>query len=359
MAIEVKLPKLGQSMTEASLISFKVNVGDEVKKTDPIFEIETDKVALDVESPAEGFVKFIIAEPGQTLSVGQPILILGDKDEKIPTKLIASLKSKLTPPPPTQKDNDLSLDDTIIAPQAADTNEPIPQIKLGATIPMGRLQKLTAQRMVQSKRQIPAFYMTVNADVTDIVNLRTELNETNKTSDTKQTKISYNVFIIKALAIGLKKFPMMTGQILEDKMVLADKINIGLAVFTDNGLVVPVIKDVANKNITQIAHDTNTLIEKARKNKLQLTDLEAACITVSNLGAFGIESFIPIIIPGQCSILGVGKIADVCTPDNGDMKIRKSVSLTLSVDHKIVNGAYAAQFLDFSRKVLENTPDLV
>ena len=141
MAIEVKLPKLGQSMTEASLISFKVNVGDEVKKTDPIFEIETDKVALDVESPAEGFVKFIIAEPGQTLSVGQPILILGDKDEKIPTKLIASLKSKLTPPPPTQKDNDLSLDDTIIAPQAADTNEPIPQIKLGATIPMGRLQK--------------------------------------------------------------------------------------------------------------------------------------------------------------------------------------------------------------------------
>jgi pyruvate dehydrogenase E2 component (dihydrolipoamide acetyltransferase) len=167
--------------------------------------------------------------------------------------------------------------------------------------------------------------------------------------------ISYNDFIIRAVAIGLQKFPIMTGQLAGNAIKLPCTINIGLAVSTPGGLVVPVVKDAHKKNVKQIAADTKALIEKAQNEKLLLTDLEGACITVSNLGVFGIDSFIPIVIPGQCSILGIGRITDTCVPDNGNVIIRKLMSMTLSVDHKVANGAYAAQFLDFTRKLLEDT----
>ncbi|HDZ69316.1 MAG TPA: hypothetical protein ENH43_02735, partial [Phycisphaerales bacterium] len=100
---------------------------------------------------------------------------------------------------------------------------------------------------------------------------------------------------------------------------------------------------------------SRALIEKAQSNKLELTDLEGGCITVSNLGAFGIESFIPIVVPGQCSILGIGQITDTCVPDNGGFTVRKLMNMTLSVDHKVANGAYAAQFLDYVKNLLEDT----
>jgi len=120
-----------------------------------------------------------------------------------------------------------------------------------------------------------------------------------------------------------------------------------------------VVKDANKKDVKQIAVETQALIEKARNKKLQLTDLEGACITVSNLGGFGVESFIPIVIPGQCSILGIGRITDTCVPDNGNIAVRKLISLALSVDHKVANGAYAGQFLDFVRKQLEDTSTFV
>jgi pyruvate dehydrogenase E2 component (dihydrolipoamide acetyltransferase) len=173
-------------------------------------------------------------------------------------------------------------------------------------------------------------------------------------NETGDVKISYNDFIIKAVAIGLEKFLIMAGQPAGDAIKLPDTINIGLAVSTPGGLVVPVVKDAHKKNVKQIAADTKTLIEKAQSEKLLLTDLEGACITVSNLGVFGIESFVPIVIPGQCSILGIGRINDTCVPENGNVIIRKLMNITLAVDHKVANGAYAAQFLDLVRKLLED-----
>jgi pyruvate dehydrogenase E2 component (dihydrolipoamide acetyltransferase) len=112
---------------------------------------------------------------------------------------------------------------------------------------------------------------------------------------------------------------------------------------------------VDKKDITTIARDSKVLIEKARSNNLKPDDLGPGCITVSNLGALGIESFIPIVVPGQCSILGIGRITDTCIPDDGNILVRKLMNMTLSVDHKVANGAYAAEFLDFVRKLLEDT----
>jgi pyruvate dehydrogenase E2 component (dihydrolipoamide acetyltransferase) len=394
MAREIRLPQLGETMKEGTVVNCLVKVGDEVKRGDVIFEIETDKATLEMESPADGFVKHILAEVDQTLLVGTPILVLGEKDEQVPQSFIDSLKAAapaasaaVAPPaaepvkaePQVSKPagrvmasprakkiaEELGVDLTNLTgtgPGGKITEEDIKkaatskparpvagEIKLGETIAINRLQKITAERMLKSKREIPCFYLTVKADVTELVKLRTKLNETS------DVKISYNDFIIKAVATGLEKFPIMTGQLAGDAIKLADAIHIGLAISVPDGLVAPVVKDVSKKDVRQIARDSLALIERARSNKLSLTDLEGGCITVSNLGSLGIDSFIPIVVPGQCSILGVGQITDTCVPEDSKILVRKLMNMTLSVDHKVTNGAYAAQFLDFVRKLLEDT----
>jgi len=404
MAREIRLPQLGETMDSGTIVNCLVKVGDEVKKGDIIFEIETDKATLEMESPAEGFVKHILAEVGQTLPVGAPILILGEKGEEVPQSFINSLKGTAPTAPtgdtavtviaaetttqqikPTDKvkasprakklAEELGVDLTMVTatgpggriteedvkeaaasklakpaePQvAASEVNPPGRVNLGEKIPVNRLQKITAQRMLQSKLEIPCFYLSVKTDVTELVDLRNKLNKT------REIKVSYNDFIIKAVAIGLEKFPIMTGQLVGDTIHLANSINIGLAIVVPGGLVAPIVKNVNKKDIFQIARDSKTLVEKARSNKLAPADLEGGCITVSNLGAFGIESFIPIVVPGQCSILGIGQITDTCVPDDNGMVIHKLMTMTLSVDHKVANGAYAAQFLDFVRKSLED-----
>ena len=404
MAKEVRLPQLGQTMEEGTVVNCLVKVGDEVKKGDVIFEIETDKATLEMESPADGFVRHILVKVDETLPVGEPLLVLGGKDEDVPQSFIDSLKggaaapesapsAPAAKPAATQSSDeirdtsderrkvmasprakklaaDLGVDlaavtgtgpagkiteqDVKAAAEsrpAAKTNAPVSQaeVKLGQTIPLNRLQKITAERMLKSKREIPCFYLTVRADVTKMVELRTRMNQDG------DVKISYNDFIIKAVATGLEKYPVMTGQLEGETIKLAEGIHIGLAISVPDGLVAPILKDINNKSIKQIASDSKALIEKARSNKLAPTDLEGGCITVSNLGAFGIDNFIPIVVPGQCSILGVGQITETCVPDNGNILVRKLMNMTLSVDHKVANGAYAAQFLDFVRKQLENT----
>jgi len=399
MAREIRLPQLGETMEGGTIVNCLIKVGDQVKKGQVIFEIETDKATLEMESPADGFVKYILAEVNQSLLVGTPILILGEKDEQVPQSFIDSLKAgapasavaaapsaaeqvkaepaagkpagKVLASPRAKKlAEELGVDltnltgtgpggkiteeDVKAASAAKPTRPAVPaaagaEVKLGDTIPLNRLQKITAERMLKSKREIPCFYLTVKADVTDLVKLRTKLNETS------DVKISYNDFIMKAVAIGLEKFPIMTGQLAGDAIKLAEAIHVGLAISVPDGLVAPVVKDVNKKDVKQIARDSLALIERARSNKLSPTDLEGGCITVTNLGAFGIESFIPIVVPGQCSILGIGQITDTCVPEDEKILVRKLMNMTLSVDHKVTNGAYAAQFLDFVRKLLEDT----
>jgi len=341
--IEVKVPRLSQTMEEGTIVNHLVGAGDKIKRGDVIFELEVDKATIEIESPADGFVGYVFAEIGQTLPVGQTILILADNNEKVPQNLIDSLKPVVfVRPGKSAKPKTRTV-------KPAESDEIKSQAKPGNVMPLSRLQKITAQKMLQSKREIPCFYLTVKVDVSNVVELRTKLNQTG------DIKISYNDFIMRAVATGLEKFPIMAGRLEGDNIALAEGINIGLAVFVPEGLVVPVIKDVQKKTITQIAYESRSLIEKARSNKLTPADLEGGCITISNLGPYGVESFIPIVVPGQCSILGIGEITDTCVPDNGNIVVRKLMSMTLSADHRIVNGAYAAEFLDFVRKTLEDT----
>jgi pyruvate dehydrogenase E2 component (dihydrolipoamide acetyltransferase) len=410
MAKEINMPKLGQTMEEGTIVNCLVKVGDEVKKGDVLFEIETDKATLEMESPASGFVKYIVAEVNQTLPVGSPMMVLGDKDEQVPQSLIEKLTSgagltagavttpaaqvpaaaaPLAPEPskpagkimasprakklaeelgvnlatvkgtgPAGKITEQDVQNAAAAKPAAPAPaaQPAPvgptvaagEAKLGSTVKVNRLQRLTADRMLKSKLEIPCFYLTVKVDMTELMALRTRVNETGG------VKVAYNDFIMKAVATGLEKLPLMTGQLVGDAIKLADAIHVGLAISVPDGLVAPLVKGVNKKDVKQIARDSQALIERAKNDKLDLSDLEGGCITVSNLGAFGIESFVPIVVPGQCSILGIGRITDTCVPDNGNILVRKLMNMTLSVDHKVANGAYAAQFLDFVKKMLED-----
>jgi len=356
LATEVRLPQLGQTMQEGTIVEYRVNVGDQVNKGDCIFEIETDKATMEIESPAQGYVKHLLVDVGRTLPVGKPVLILAGKDEKVSDDFLDSLKRENLDAAKTDAPQDVPVPSPASNEFTAST-VPQPELKLGQTVILTQKQKITAQKMLQSKREIPCFYLTVKADVTDLVQLRAQLNQSS------DVRTSYHDFIMRALAVGLRKFPVMTGRFAGNSIELADGIDIGMAITAPDGLVAPIVRNVDQKNIAQIAQDSESLIEKALNNKLTPADLEGGCITISNLGPFGIESFIPIVVPGQCSILGIGRIADTCVPnDTGDSDpqkpgiiVRKLLSLTLSVDHRITNGAYAGQFLDFTRKLLEDT----
>jgi len=408
MAKEIKLPQLGQTMEEGTVVNCLVKIGDEIKKGDVIFEIETDKATLEMESPFGGFVKHILAKVDQTLLVGAPMMILGEKDENVPQSYVDSLlgvksaggspatataapsaePAKAAPEParpagkimasprakklaeelgvdlatlkgtgPAGKITEMDIQKAAEAkrakPAPAAKAAPAPtatagEARLGAAIALNRLQRITAERMLKSKQEIPCFYLTVKADVTNLVARRAEINAAG------DVKVSFNDFIIKAVGTALEKYPIMTGQLAGNAIKLADAIHVGLAISVPDGLVAPLVKEVNKKSLRQIACDSQALVERARNDKLDLSDLEGGCTTVSNLGAFGIESFIPIVVPGQCTILGVGRITDTCVPDNGNILVRKLMNLTLSVDHKVANGAYAAQFLDFVRTLLED-----
>jgi pyruvate dehydrogenase E2 component (dihydrolipoamide acetyltransferase) len=349
MAKEVRLPKFGDTMEQGSIVDCKVSVGDHVKSGDVLFDVETDKATLEIESPADGYVKQIFAEVGGSYRIETPLLVLGDKDERVSDEFLRSLKASTPATPTTAKSRPAKRD------KINDLPMPIPvlpqDLKLGQTIPISKLQKITSEKMLRSKQEIPCFYLNVRADVTDLVAYRAKLNKTS------ETEFAYNDFIIKAIAIGLEKFPIMTGQIDGDDIELAKAIGVGLAISTPEGLIAPIVKDPDKKTVVEIASYSRQLVERAKNNQLTLDDLEGGCITVSNLGAFGVDSFIPIVVPGQCSILGIGKIADICVPtdDSPDtLGVHKMMNMTLSVDHKVANGGYAAQFLDFVKKTLED-----
>ncbi len=395
----VRLPQLGQTMEEGTIVNAFVSAGDKVGKGDVIFEIETDKATLEMESPGEGFVNRIMVEIGETVAVNTPIMLLGAEGQEIGQDYIDSLKAggAAAPQMATPRAETMVAEPAVETPKApggrvfaspraktvaaelgvdlhrvraaagaariteADVRRasqggaakgpagPEPKYNLGDKVPVTRLQKIVAERMLKSKQEIPCFYLNVVVDMTDIVKLRARLNRAG------DVKISFNDFIIRAIAIGLEHYPIMTGQLAGDYIQLADRIDIGLAISTPEGLAAPLVKDVSNKSVRQIAEYSKGLIERAQSNKLTLDDLEGGCITVSNLGGFGIDSFIPIVVPGQCSILGVGRIADTCLPIDGNIIVRKMMNLNLSVDHKVANGADAAQFLDYVKKLLEHT----
>ncbi|MHC4645429.1 MAG: 2-oxo acid dehydrogenase subunit E2 [Planctomycetota bacterium] len=206
--------------------------------------------------------------------------------------------------------------------------------------PLTRIQKLIGKRMLESKRSKPCFYIESSADVTELMGLRGRL------SKSAGVKITSSAFFIRALAQSVSRYPLTVGVLDErDNIKIADAINVGFAVTAPQGLVVPVIRNADTKSLAEIAIAEKLLTENARSNRLTLEQMEAETIALSNLGAYGIDSFVGIVPPPASTILAVGNVVRSVVPTAGRPAVRKVTSLTLSVDHRIISGTYAAEFL--------------
>jgi len=209
----------------------------------------------------------------------------------------------------------------------------------GQRIEPSRIQKLIAGRMLTSKQTQPCFYLTAKAPIDKIIEMRRPL------SKQLGVRISLNDFIIRAMALTVEQNPLMKGTIKNDSLELQADVTVGLAVAAPKGLVVPVVKKANEKSLAQIAQDTMELIEKAKNNKLTLEDLRVPCTTLTALGMFGIESFLPIPSPGQCNIVSMGKIIEYPVVTDGKIESKKCIEFGLAADSRVVTYDYGAKFL--------------
>ena len=237
-----------------------------------------------------------------------------------------------------------------------------PLCKATEYVPLSRIQRLIGERMLASKHSKPCFYLAARADVTELMAMRHDL------SKTLGVKVTSNAFFIHALALAAKQYPMMVGRLVHLEPVdsmptevirIADHVNVGFAVNSPQGLVVPVIRQAETKTLAEIAEQEKRLTNKARSNKLTLEDMEDQTIALSNLGAYDIDSFLGIVPPPVSAILTAGKVVMTPVPWDGHVIVRKMVSLSLAVDHRIVGGEYAARFLQCLTKKLEDPERLV
>jgi pyruvate dehydrogenase E2 component (dihydrolipoamide acetyltransferase) len=216
------------------------------------------------------------------------------------------------------------------------------------------MRRIIGERMLESKQKIPCYHLEIDADVTDLVCLRNKLN-----AKGDGPKLSFNDFVLKACAIALRAFPVVNSRRVEGGIERRGEVNIGFAVGVDDGLIVPVVRDVDRKTIRQVSAESTNLTERARTRKLGPDEYQGGCMTVSNLGMYGIRSFIAIVNPGESTILGLGTVEDRVVFRQGGIQVRKVMALTLSVDHRLVDGMQGAQFLEVIRDGLEAPQRLV
>lgn len=384
MAQIITIPKLGLTMEKGIITHWYVQEGDYISKGEPLFELETDKITDEVESPEDAYIIKILAEKSLEYDVYTPVCVIGEQGEtyEIPLES-AGIQSTIQEAKSENLDNagfqpqcvDVSVKITPVARKLAD-EKGIDISKIKGTGPEGRItredvlavsaekqvctakeiknsepvkaklsgtRKIVAQRMTESKRNIPHVYFRTSVDASSLIKKR---NDSNK-------KYSYNDLIIKAAAQVIEEVPIMNALYVDDAIEYRDSVNIGLAVDRENGLIVPVIKN-AGKSLDEISEDTKAIIDNVKSNKLSPDDLTGGTFTISNLGMYDIDEFTAIINPGESAILAVSKISDKVFADLGVIKIRPEMNLTLSVDHRLIDGAIAAQFLCKLKTILES-----
>ncbi len=217
-------------------------------------------------------------------------------------------------------------------------------------VTLSQMRRTIARRMAESTRTVPHFFLTLTVDAAELVKLRKQITES--TAD-EGFKISFNDMVVKAAALAIRKVPDINVSFAEDSLIRHQRINIGVAVATERGLIVPVVRDVDQKSLGQISRETRDLAERANAGKLQPADYSGGTFTISNLGMFGIEQFNAVINPPEAAILAVGAIAREPAEHDGQIVLRERMKLTLSVDHRALDGAMGARYLQALKQVLE------
>ena len=346
MAKVFRLPRLGKSMKDGMIVASYVKEGDEVGLGDVVFELETDKATFEAESSESGFVRKVLVREGQTVWVDSPLIIIGGKDEEISEDFVDGLIGELNE---KQELGSVGLVTGEIEPVSneelvAAFRTGVAEVQGGGDVSaLDEFRLLTGRKALWSKRNIPCFYLSIDVDVTGLLS-RCDKNEAGDLED----------YVIHSLAVALEHYPLMTGHLEGESIELTENAGIGVAVEVSGAVVSVVIRDVGGKSIEEISQCRSDLVRRVSGGGLEVADIEGACITISNAGVFGVDSYIPIVPEGQCSSLGIGRVKEKWVKSRGEVEARKSVCLSLSIDHRVANGAESAQFLDSVKKLLEN-----
>lgn len=391
---EFKMPEIAESVHEGEIGKILVKEGDYVKREQPLLEVLTDKVNTELPSPYEGYVIKILVKEGDVVSVGTPLIIIGDRlDEKIEKKEIIEeritidnkgeikVERPLAAPAVRKLARELGIDLSLIkgtGPKGRITREDvlnyanrikeevkeeIKEIKierkeaLEEVIPIRGIRRKIAEHLRLSKDRAVHTLHVDEIDMTEIVKLRERLK---KLADEQNVKLTYLPFIMKAVATALKKHPYFNAIVDDEKgeIILKKYYNIGVAVDTPDGLIVPVIKDVDKKSIIQIAKELEDISNRAREGKLSLEELQDGTFSITNVGSIGGVFAFPVIDYPRVAILGTHKIKKVpVVNDKDEIVIRYMMFVSLSFDHRVVDGAEAARFTRTLSRILEN-PDI-
>lgn len=386
MVTKVIMPKLGETMEEGEIIQWLKKEGERVKEGEPLLEIATDKANMEVEATASGFLKKIVAEQGKIVPVTGVIAYITEKiEEEIPSEGSKQEVKEAGTPPEKKREKeekvrevrktDLLKSSPLARKLARDRGIDLREVK--GTGPEGRIvkedvlrliekekkvsekkgltlsrvEKLIAEKMTRSKREIPHFYLSIEVDFSQVAVVRQHLRE--EFEKEKGLHLTYTDFLVKTCARALALFPRVNSYYEEDQIKLISQVNIGLAIAREQGLIVPVIKEADKKNLFAIGQERVNLVKKANENSLSLKDLEGGTFTLSNLGMMGIKRFTPIINPPEACILGVGEIKSKPVVVGDRVEIAPLMEMTLSCDHRVVDGYLGARFLEQIKKGLE------
>jgi pyruvate dehydrogenase E2 component (dihydrolipoamide acetyltransferase) len=410
----ILMPRLSDTMTEGVIAGWHKKVGDTVKKGDLLADVETDKATMELESYKEGKLLYIGAQKGDKVPVNALLCIIGDEKKVDVEKIVAAAKGGVTSggaakaqpeaaaqtqtastqaetaAPATNTGNGRVIASPLAKKLASEKGIDISKVAgsgdggriikrdvdnytpaagggqqaAAATaqpgkapavagqvsfeeVPVSQMRKVIAKRLSESKFTAPEFYLTMEINMDKAVESRAKINEI------APVKISFNDMVLKACAIALKQHPKVNSSWLGDKIRVNHHVNIGVAVAVEEGLLVPVVRFADLKSLSQIGAEVKEFAKKAKDKKLQPSDWEGSTFTISNLGMFGIEEFTAIINPPDSCILAVGAINQVPVVKNGQIVVGNVMKVTLTCDHRVVDGATGAAFLQTLQQLLE------
>ncbi|HUI31224.1 MAG TPA: pyruvate dehydrogenase complex dihydrolipoamide acetyltransferase [Candidatus Acidoferrales bacterium] len=403
MAVRIQMPKLSDTMDTGRIVRWLKKEGEKVVPGDVIAEVETDKANMDMEAYDEGTLLKIVAKEGDRVPIGGLIAILGNAGEDISASVretgsvpdaqeserheAQSSPEKITPlaqvtapslsKTESSKGNGRLKASPLAKRLARERGIDIGDVKGSGTggrivkrdveasmtskrravvssgefkdESLSMMREAIARRLSQSNIEAPHFFLTVEVKMENAIAFRESLNSFNE-----ESKISFNDIIVKACAAALQEHPEVNATFMKDKIRMFGDVHIGVAVAIDDGLITPVIRDVDKKGLRDISIETKGLAAKARERKLKPEEYSGSTFTVSNLGMFGVDEFTAIINPPEAAILAVGAIVEKPVVEDGQIRIGKRMRMTLSSDHRVVDGALAAQFMQTLKKILES-----
>lgn len=402
-AVIVKMPKLSDTMTEGTVAAWVKNIGDSVESGEILAEIETDKATMEFESFEDGVLLYQGVKDGESAEVDAILGIIGEKGadyqklidafavsnevvvpvESAPEKKIETLaasapvaaKAQLNSdgrvkisPLAQRLANEKNIDVTTVAgtgdggriiKRDIESYQPIAATAVGSAyiatgvegyedVPVSQMRKVIAKRLGESKFSAPHFYLTIDIDMDQAIAARKAINEM------PDVKVSFNDLVIKSAAAALKKHPAINSSWLGDKIRTYSHIHMGVAVAVEDGLVVPVVKNADTKQLSQITAEVRDFAGRAREKKIQPNEMEGSTFSISNLGMFGIEQFTAIVNPPNACIMAIGAIRQEPVVKNGEIVVGNRMKVTLSCDHRVVDGAKGSEFLNTFKTFMQN-----